>query len=103
MWTFSWSPPRGGAIVARALHRAPLTPRKEPGETMRLGMFMMPLHPAQRAQSQTLQEDREAVILADRLVFHDVFVGEHLTAISENVTNSFIFLSTLIHDMTYIK
>ena len=27
---------------------------------MRLGMFMMPLHPAQRAPSQTLQEDREA-------------------------------------------
>ena len=34
---------------------------------MRLGMFMMPLHPAHRAPSVTLEEDREAVMLADRL------------------------------------
>src|SRR6202165_6100361 len=70
---------------------------------MRLGMFMMPLHPAQRAPSQTLQEDREAVILADRLGFYDVFVGEHLTEKSENVTNSFIFLATLINNTKTIK
>lgn len=70
---------------------------------MRLGMFMMPLHPAHREPSQTLQEDREAVILADRLGFHDAFVGEHLTEKSENVTNSFIFLATLIHDTRTIK
>ena len=39
----------------------------------------MPLHPAHRPPSQTLQEDREAIILADQLGFHDAFVGEHLT------------------------
>jgi alkanesulfonate monooxygenase SsuD/methylene tetrahydromethanopterin reductase-like flavin-dependent oxidoreductase (luciferase family) len=70
---------------------------------MRLGMFMLPLHPASRAPSRTLQEDREAVILADRLGFYDVFVGEHLTEKSENVTNSFIFLATLIHATESIK
>ena len=64
---------------------------------MRLGYFTMPLHPAHRPPSQTLQEDREAVILADRLGFHDAFVGEHLTEKSENITNSFIFLATLVH------
>jgi alkanesulfonate monooxygenase SsuD/methylene tetrahydromethanopterin reductase-like flavin-dependent oxidoreductase (luciferase family) len=64
---------------------------------MRLGYFTMPLHPAQRAPAQTLQEDREAVILADKLGFYDAFVGEHLTEKSENVTNSFIFLASLIH------
>ncbi|MBC7779073.1 MAG: LLM class flavin-dependent oxidoreductase, partial [Proteobacteria bacterium] len=70
---------------------------------MRLGMFMMPLHPAHRAPSVTLDEDREAVILADRLGFHDAFVGEHLTEKSENVTNSFIFLATLIHATQQIR
>lgn len=70
---------------------------------MRLGMFMMPLHPADREPAQTLQEDREAVILADKLGFYDVFVGEHLTEKSENVTNSFIFLATVIHDTKTIK
>ena len=70
---------------------------------MRLGMFMMPLHPAHREPAQTLQEDREAIILADRLGFHDAFVGEHLTEKSENVTNSFIFLATLINDTKTIR
>ena len=51
-----------------------------------------------RAPAQTLQEDREAVILADRLGFYDAFVGEHLTEKAENITNSFIFLATLISD-----
>lgn len=70
---------------------------------MRLGMFMMPLHPAQRAPSVTLEEDRQAVLLADRLGYHDAFVGEHLTEKSENVTNSFIFLATLIHATCQIR
>ena len=70
---------------------------------MRLGMFMMPLHPARRPPAETLEEDRQAVILADRLGFYDVFVGEHLTEKSENVTNSFIFLATLINDTRTIK
>jgi len=70
---------------------------------MRLGVFMMPLHPPHRDPAQTLQEDREAVILADRLGFHDAFVGEHLTDKCENVTNSFIFLATLINETRTIK
>ena len=39
----------------------------------------MPLHPLGRTWAETLREDREAVILADRLGFHDAFIGEHLT------------------------
>ena len=70
---------------------------------MRLGFFTMPLHPAERAPAVTLQEDREAIILADRLGFHDAFVGEHLTEKSENVTNSFIFLASLIHHTRTIR
>jgi alkanesulfonate monooxygenase SsuD/methylene tetrahydromethanopterin reductase-like flavin-dependent oxidoreductase (luciferase family) len=70
---------------------------------MRLGYFTMPLHPLQREPAQTLQEDREAIILADRLGFYDAFVGEHLTDRCENVSNSFIFLATLIGDTKSIK
>jgi alkanesulfonate monooxygenase SsuD/methylene tetrahydromethanopterin reductase-like flavin-dependent oxidoreductase (luciferase family) len=70
---------------------------------MRLGYFTMPLHPLQRDPAQTLQEDREAIILADRLGFHDAFVGEHLTDRAENVTNSFIFLASLISETKSIK
>jgi alkanesulfonate monooxygenase SsuD/methylene tetrahydromethanopterin reductase-like flavin-dependent oxidoreductase (luciferase family) len=70
---------------------------------VRLGLFMMPLHPAHRNPAGTLQEDREAVILADQLGFHDAFVGEHLTDRCENITNSFIFLATLIPQTRRIK
>src|SRR5438270_9805475 len=70
---------------------------------MRLGLFMMPMHPAERDPVHTLQEDREAIILADRLGFYDAFVGEHLTDRCENVTNSLIFLATLISDTRTIK
>jgi len=70
---------------------------------VRLGYFTMPLHPWQRDTLTTLQEDREAIILADKLGFHDAFVGEHLTDKAENVTNSFIFLATLIPETTQIK
>src|SRR6476620_3831289 len=70
---------------------------------MRLGYFTMPVHPLGRDWSQTLREDREAIILADRLGFHDAFMGEHLTDACENITNSMLFNATLIHDTKTIK
>ena len=70
---------------------------------MRLGLFMMPMHALGRDHTQTLREDRETVILADQLGFHDVFIGEHLTDSTENITNSMMFLATLIHATKQIK
>jgi alkanesulfonate monooxygenase SsuD/methylene tetrahydromethanopterin reductase-like flavin-dependent oxidoreductase (luciferase family) len=70
---------------------------------MRLGYFTMPMHPIDREWTQTLREDREAIILADKLGFHDAFVGEHLSDKLENVTNSMIFLSSLISETKTIK
>src|SRR5207302_7941069 len=89
----------GGRTGNRVDCRAPM--RHIP--PMRLGYFTMPLHPPHRDPAQTLQEDREAIVLADRLGFHDAFVGEHLTDRCENVTNSFIFLATLIGETQTIK
>lgn len=70
---------------------------------MRLGFFTMPVHPEDKKWDISLQEDREAVILADKLGFYDVFIGEHLTDKSENITNSMIFLSSLIAETKNIK
>ncbi len=70
---------------------------------MRLGYFSMPLHPLGRTWQETLTEDREAVILADGLGFHDAFIGEHLTDRHENITNSLLFLATLISDTRQIR
>ncbi|SMC32680.1 LLM class flavin-dependent oxidoreductase [Polynucleobacter kasalickyi] len=70
---------------------------------MRLGYFTMPLHPLERDGTETLHEDRQTIILADQLGFYDAFVGEHLTDQAENVTNSMIFLATLIFETKNIK
>jgi len=70
---------------------------------MKLGIFMMPVHPLHRSATETLKEDRETVILADKLGFHDAFIGEHLTDKVENITNSLLFLATLIHSTQRIK
>lgn len=70
---------------------------------MKLGYFTMPMHPAERAWVDTLSEDREAVILADQLGFHDAFIGEHLSDVHENITSSMLFLASLVSDTKSIK
>ena len=43
------------------------------------------------------------MLLADKLGFHDAFIGEHLTDDLENITNSMLFLATLIPETTKIR
>ncbi len=59
---------------------------------------MMPLHPPERLPSETLPEDREAILLADKLGYAEAFVGEHITDLAENVTSCLMFLASLAHD-----
>lgn len=70
---------------------------------MRLGYFAMPVHPLNRSMTETLKEDREAIILADQLGFHDAFIGEHLADKAENVSNSMLFMATLINSTRQIR
>jgi len=70
---------------------------------MRLGYFTMPMHPLDRDYVQTLKEDRETIILCDKLGYYDAFVGEHLSDDAENITNSMLFQATLIHATENIK
>ena len=44
---------------------------------MRLGMFMMPLHPAGRPMHAYLAEDTEKALLLEKLGFDELFIGEH--------------------------
>ena len=64
---------------------------------MRLGYFTMPMHPLNPDYTTTLKQDRKTIILCDALGYHDAFVGEHLTDMAENISNSMLFLATLIH------
>lgn len=70
---------------------------------MKLGYFTMPLHPPGRNYLDTLNEDREAIILADKLGFTEAYVGEHTTDLAETIPSCMMFLSTLIHATKNIK
>ena len=69
---------------------------------MKLGMFMMPLHPPGRDIGETLLEDREAILLADRLGFAEAFVGEHVTDAAETVSSCMMFLASLAYETKQI-
>ena len=70
---------------------------------MRLGMFMQPVHDPKRDQTQVIDEDREAIILADKLGFEEVWVGEHAAATVEPITAPLVFLATLLGETKNIK
>jgi alkanesulfonate monooxygenase SsuD/methylene tetrahydromethanopterin reductase-like flavin-dependent oxidoreductase (luciferase family) len=75
--------------------------RKEIG--LEYGTFMMPLHNMERDYTQVLKEDREAIILADKLGFKEAYVGEHVTDRTEPITSCTMFLATLLDATENIK
>ncbi len=70
---------------------------------MHLGYFMMPLHHADSAYHQTLQDDVEAVVYADELGFTEAWVGEHYSAAVEQITSPLLFHANLIARTKQIK
>jgi alkanesulfonate monooxygenase SsuD/methylene tetrahydromethanopterin reductase-like flavin-dependent oxidoreductase (luciferase family) len=70
---------------------------------MKLGYFTMPLHPPGRPWVDTLREDREAILLCDRLGFSEAYVGEHATDAAETITSCTTFLASLVHDTKQVK
>jgi alkanesulfonate monooxygenase SsuD/methylene tetrahydromethanopterin reductase-like flavin-dependent oxidoreductase (luciferase family) len=63
---------------------------------MRLGLFMMPVHPPNRPMHETLAEDIEKSLLADRLGFDEMFLGEHYSASTEPYPSPLMFMASLI-------
>jgi len=70
---------------------------------MKLGFFIMPVHPPARNYAETLREDRDAFILADRLGYSEGYCGEHLTDLAENIPNSLTFCAALAGFTSTIK
>ena len=52
---------------------------------MKLGGFMMPLHPPGHNFTETIAADLEQIVEADRLGFSEYWIGEHFTAEWENI------------------
>lgn len=63
---------------------------------MKLGLFMMPLHDPKRNYTEVLQQDREAILLAEALGYDEAWVGEHYSAATEPIPDPLQFMATLI-------
>ena len=63
---------------------------------MRLGMFMMPVHPPGRTLWSTLDEDSEKSVLADALGFDELWLGEHFSATTEPIPSPMMFFAGLV-------
>ncbi|HEX4409202.1 MAG TPA: LLM class flavin-dependent oxidoreductase [Xanthobacteraceae bacterium] len=63
---------------------------------MRLGLFMMPVHPPQRSLADTLAEDDEKSLYADKLGFNELWVGEHFSATTEPIPSPLMFMAGLV-------
>jgi alkanesulfonate monooxygenase SsuD/methylene tetrahydromethanopterin reductase-like flavin-dependent oxidoreductase (luciferase family) len=70
---------------------------------MRLGMFMMPVHPPERRLADTLEEDTEKSLLADRLGFDELWIGEHFSASSEPIASPMMFMAGLVPRTTNLR
>ena len=70
---------------------------------MNLSYFMMPIHDHTKDYHTTLEEDAEAIILADQLGFDKVWVGEHYSSRVEQITSPLMFMASLISQTKRIK
>ncbi len=57
---------------------------------------MMPVHPPARSFTETLAEDTEKSLLADRLGFAELWLGEHFSATSEPIPSPLMFMAGLV-------
>ena len=70
---------------------------------MKLGYFMMPLHHIDSDYHQTLQEDTDAIVLADQLGYSEAWIGEHYSSAVEQITSPLMFHANLIARTKQIK
>ena len=70
---------------------------------MNIGFFTRPLHPIGKNWQQCLDEDRQAIILADKLGYTEAYSGEHLSDSAENITSCTMFMASLAYATKNIR
>ena len=60
---------------------------------MKLGYFMMPLHPPGSIHADTMDHDLDQIVTLDGLGFAEAWVGEHFTSVWENIPAPDLFLA----------
>src|SRR3954470_20388551 len=63
---------------------------------MRLGLWMMPLHPPDRPMWSTLEENTAKALFADQVGFDELWVGEHFANTAEPIPSPLMFMASLL-------
>ncbi len=70
---------------------------------MKVGKFMMPLHPPEKDRTQTFEEDAECILLADELGFSEAWIGQHHTAGWEPIPSNDVFIANMLPQTENIR
>lgn len=70
---------------------------------MKIGSFMMPIHPPEKSRTECFDEDTQFAVDADRLGFTELWCGHHLTLEWEPIPSNDVFLANLIARTKQIK
>jgi len=70
---------------------------------VKIGKFMMPLHPPEKDRTQTFEEDAECIILADELGFSEAWIGQHHSAGWEPIPANDVFIANLLPQTRNIR
>ncbi len=63
---------------------------------MKLGLFMMPLHPPEKSRTQCFEEDIELIVRADALGFTEAWIGQHHTVAWEPIPSNDVFIANVL-------
>lgn len=70
---------------------------------MRVGYFTMPLHPPGSDPARTMEDDLQQLVFLERLGFEEAWIGEHFTAVWENIPCPDLFIAKALGMTRTIK
>lgn len=70
---------------------------------MKLGFFMMPIHPPEKERADCFDEDLELVVYADELGFSEGWIGQHHTLEWEPIPSNDVFIAYCLSQTKNIR
>ncbi|MEE3259131.1 MAG: LLM class flavin-dependent oxidoreductase [Candidatus Latescibacterota bacterium] len=70
---------------------------------MKLGTFMMPLHPPEKDRTACFEEDVEFIVRADQRGFSEAWIGQHHTVAWEPIPSNDLFISHVLPQTKNIR
>ncbi|HIL11104.1 MAG TPA: LLM class flavin-dependent oxidoreductase, partial [Candidatus Latescibacteria bacterium] len=70
---------------------------------MKLGTFMMPLHPPEKDRTACFEEDVDFIVRADQLGYTEAWIGQHHTVAWEPIPSNDLFISHVLPQTKNIR